>query len=164
MSDDLTLPPPADPTAGGAGDNDGEAAEAAPLTMAEILARKTAPERRLPIVVDGQLVTFVFRAMPPDEFEALRMAHPPTRQQIDRYEQRARELGVPTTLIGGLMWNPDTFPAELIAASCAEPVVTLDEAKAMWTSGVFSEGELEALTKAAWDVNHANLLGQLGNV
>ncbi len=151
MSDPLTLPPPADPTGGGA----------AP-SIDEILAAKKAPEVTVPIVTDLGPIGFRMRAMQPDDFEQLRLANLPTLEQQATYEERARDLGVPLALVGGLMYNPDTFPPLLLAASCVEPTMDIEQATEIWSGGKFSEGEREALFAAAWNVNKRHDLLALG--
>ncbi|MEU3252868.1 hypothetical protein [Streptomyces sp. NPDC006997] len=52
------------------------------------------------------------------------------------------------------LFDSDTFPKALIAASCADPVMTEDEVAELFE--VINEGEIKKLFDAAWDVHHAS--------
>lgn len=66
------------------------------------------------------------RALSAFELDELRSAHPPTK------EQKAAGASV----------NGDTFSPALFAACAVDPSFTLDEAKEMWESPDWSQGEL----------------------
>lgn len=52
-------------------------------------------------------------------------------------------------------WDPETFPPALIAASCADPAMTPDEAKLLWDDEAWSVQELDQLFTGALKVNAA---------
>ncbi|MGW0626421.1 hypothetical protein [Streptomyces sp. NPDC002758] len=52
------------------------------------------------------------------------------------------------------LFNSDTFPRALIAASCADPVMSEDQVGDLFE--VINEGEIKKLFDAAWDVHHAS--------
>lgn len=52
------------------------------------------------------------------------------------------------------LFNSDTFPRALIAASCIDPVMTEEDAVALFE--VINEGEIKKLFDAAWDVHHSS--------
>jgi hypothetical protein len=49
------------------------------------------------------------------------------------------------------LFNQDTFPRALVVASCVDPVMTEDQAAALFE--VINEGEIQKLAGAAWDVH-----------
>ena len=50
-------------------------------------------------------------------------------------------------------WNTSTFPPALIAASMADPVMTVEQAEELWTSESWSRGELGGLFSAIVKLN-----------
>lgn len=52
------------------------------------------------------------------------------------------------------LFDSETFPRALIAASCADPVMTEEEVTDLFE--VINEGEIKKLFDAAWDVHHAS--------
>jgi hypothetical protein len=155
MSDDLKLPPPADPTS--------TETPAVP-TYAEVKARKQRPRRMVPIMVDDGLVEFIFEALPRPDFEKLRDDHPPMAAQRSEFKSKMRAQGFAAHQVGELGYNPDTFPPALIAACCVSPKLTLEDALEIWSGEDFSAGELGSLMNAAYAVNNVNALAPLGNV
>ena len=96
--------------------------------LAKLRAKK--PRRKdVQIMVDGEKLTLVFQAISLRELDALQSKHSPT------VEQRSK----------GMIWNADTFPPALVAACSFEPKISEVEAKEMWTSDVWSMGELSYL-------------------
>ncbi|MFL4904816.1 hypothetical protein ACJ6WF_16915 [Streptomyces sp. MMS24-I2-30] len=51
------------------------------------------------------------------------------------------------------LFNSDTFPRALIAASCVDPVMTEDQAAELFE--VITQGQIKALFDAAWDVHNS---------
>jgi hypothetical protein len=52
------------------------------------------------------------------------------------------------------LFDSVTFPRALIAASCADPVMTEEQVNDLFE--VINEGEIKKLFDAAWDVHHAS--------
>lgn len=154
MTGPVTLPPPADPTSNGQGD------------IGSLLARKRGATRTVSILVDpdtGETITFRLRALGRRRFEELRDAHPPTKAQRDEFRARAVAAGFATHQIGELTYDPDVFPAVLLAACCEQPAMSAEQAAELWDSDAFSAGELEELFSAALLVNSTNRVRELGN-
>ncbi|GGL03364.1 hypothetical protein [Streptomyces flaveus] len=78
-------------------------------------------------------VYLTFRALPRPVIEELLHAHPPTDQQA----------------ADGAAFNPDTFPAALIAASSTDG---MSEAEARELLDAWSAPDANALWEAAWEV------------
>ena len=73
-----------------------------------------------------EVATFLFRSIGAKEWELLVSKHKPTT------EQRA----------DGQAFNPDTFPAALLARVCIDPVITEEEWREIWVSPDWNRGEL----------------------
>lgn len=54
----------------------------------------------------------------------------------------------------GLNFNPDTFPPALVAASCIEPEMSLEEAEAIFADPDWNGAELQRLFFGALEVNN----------
>jgi hypothetical protein len=52
------------------------------------------------------------------------------------------------------LFDSETFPRALIAASCADPVMTEEQVAELFE--VINEGEIKKLFDAAWEVHHAS--------
>jgi hypothetical protein len=76
------------------------------------------------------LMTLTFRGLPRPDYVALVKAHPPTEEQAE----------------DGSDWNPDTFPAALIAAASVDGITVEDAAELMRT---WANREAIALFQAA---------------
>lgn len=86
-------------------------------------------------------VTFHLRALPPDVYEALEDAHPPTD------EQRSNEF----------RYNPKTYIPALIAASSVHPL-TVEQVEGLMTADddgnvALNRGDVDALVQACRDLN-----------
>lgn len=109
-----------------------------PATLADLRAKK---RREADIVVssvdaDGGQVQLVlrFRALSAKAFDDLQAKYPPTtRQKQD-----------------GLPYNPDTFGPALVAAVCIEPVLTVEDVKALMEDESWSVGEIATLVNSAF--------------
>ncbi|MGW1134555.1 hypothetical protein [Streptomyces griseoluteus] len=51
----------------------------------------------------------------------------------------------------GQLFDPETFPRALAVASCVDPVMDAEQAKALFE--VLNQGEIQKLVNAAWDVH-----------
>lgn len=101
-------------------------------------------------------VMFRLEACGRDRFDALRSEHPPTEAQSDRFRAAQVAAGAIPAAIAPLAYNVDTFPPALLAECCVEPVISLDEAVAMWSDDpAWSRAELADLFAAALRVNRA---------
>jgi hypothetical protein len=89
--------------------------------------------RAIETEMDAAKVSFRFRALAPDAYSALMEAHPPREDKDER------------------QFNTDTFPPALIAASCVDPVMAPDDAKALFSK--ISSGQQAELFEAAWLAN-----------
>ncbi len=115
------------------------------------------------VAAKAESVTFVFQALGREAFEELRGEHPPTKAQRDDYKAKALAMGMAPYQAGELAHNPETFPPVLIAASCIEPVMTVEDAQGMWGADEFSNAELADLFSAALMVNQTSRRVDLGN-
>ncbi len=82
---------------------------------------------------------FVFKSIGRVEWDNLVITHPPTEENKEIEKTAA--------------WNLDTFPPALIALSCQDPVMTLEQATALWENDDWSGNELTRLFSTAWAVN-----------
>lgn len=96
---------------------------------------------------------FVFVSIGRKAFEALRDEHPATTAQKADFRDRMTALNLSVQDVGMLDHDPVTFPPALIAASCVDPVMTLEEAEDLWSSPVFSSSELAELFSTAQIAN-----------
>lgn len=76
---------------------------------------------------------FRFRYIGDEEYSSLLAAHPSTSKEE--------------------LFDSESFPRALIAASCVDPVMTADEAKELFK--VINQGQIQRLFDAAWDVHNA---------
>lgn len=102
---------------------------------------------------EAATVTFRFRGLSGDAWDALLGDHSPTKDQI----AKARKDGV---AVPG--WNEDTFPQALIAACSLDPELSEDDVEQMRKSEKFNGAELQALFVAAYDASRARRVPQLG--
>jgi hypothetical protein len=108
---------------------------------ADDIARLTARVDQLAAELAEATTVIKVRAMGGREYDALVDAHPPTKAQEDDAKKRG----------GSAPYNPDTFSPALIAASVAEPELSLEDAQHIWDT--WNVGERLALFYAALDVN-----------
>ena len=78
-----------------------------------------------------------FQSLPPDEYEALVSAHPPTKEQ-----QAAKEV-----------WDEQTFAPALIAACAVDSDMTAEDWKAELASGRWSTSDKATLFIQALEAN-----------
>ncbi|TXS35716.1 hypothetical protein [Streptomyces sp. OR43] len=79
---------------------------------------------------------FKFRYIGDEEYSSLLAAHPSTSKEE--------------------LFDSDSFPRALIAASCVDPVMTVDDTKDLFK--VINQGQIQALFDAAWDVHNSSSL------
>lgn len=103
--------------------------------------------------MDDNAVTFTFRAIGRERFEAIVLEHPPTKDQ----KEQARKAGEHR-----LGWNLDTFPIALIAESSHEPKLAKHEVEELWKSEDWNQAELMTLFFAALEVNQNRRVVDLG--
>lgn len=115
-------------------------------TLDEVLARKKPLMQTLSVKLDvtegDEAVDFTFRALGRKAWRELVDANQPTDDQQQQFLDRQAQLGVPERKREMLWYDPDKFPPVALAASLVDPTATVEQAKAMWDSGQFSEGEL----------------------
>lgn len=100
-------------------------------------------------VTNGAAVVFRFARIGGTQFEELRADHPATADQRAKARQAQLDAKVPRHQLVELPHNPDTFPPALIAASCIDPAMTVDEAQELWQSKVMAQDDLARLFTAA---------------
>lgn len=107
-------------------------------------------ERRLvdrTLQAEEAAAVFTFRAIPRPAFEDITTRHPPSEEQWALYRDTVRINFV----ANAPDCDYDAAAPELIAASCAEPQLTVAEAAELWSG--LSVGEARTLFNAAWSVN-----------
>lgn len=77
---------------------------------------------------------FVLRNIGDEAYSSLMAAHPSENAELD--------------------FDSVTFPRALVAASCVDPVMTEDDAKALFE--VITQGQIKDLFDAAWDVHNSS--------
>lgn len=102
--------------------------------------------------LEAAAVTFSFRALGAEEFEALLHAHPPTKEDI----ATARRKGQSPPRFG------DTFGPAFVAACLTEPVLSPEEVAVIWKDPAWSFEERDALFAAAWVANQVRQMPDLG--
>jgi len=105
--------------------------------------------------VEKASVTLRMRAIGRKAYQTLLEQHPPTPEQI---KMIVDEGGEP----GDLMFNPDTFPVALMAATCIDPPMTLDEAREFMDE-ICNNAENVTVFMAAMEVNTKRRVIDLGN-
>lgn len=91
----------------------------------------------VPINLDGEETTLLFRAIGMRAYDDLLALHPPTKEQA----------------AAGASYNGDTFGPALVAAVCIEPNLSEADTIEMWESDDWSRGDLAILWEAALEVN-----------
>lgn len=76
---------------------------------------------------------FTFRYVGDEEYSSLMAVHPSTNKEE--------------------AFDSESFPRALIVASCVDPVMTDDDAKALFK--VINQGQIQSLFDAAWDVHNS---------
>ena len=97
--------------------------------------------------MDAAKVTFTFRAMGRRQWVDTVSSHPPTKAQL----KAIGELSSDPLKRASLDFNPDTFPVAAIAASCVDPVMTVEDVKRLESS--LSDSQWSQLWQKAIEVN-----------
>lgn len=108
-----------------------------------LLTSKRRVEKEITIAVpgdgedgEGEEWTLLFRAIGSAEYDRLITKFPPTADQ-------RRE---------GMSYDVDRFGPTLLSKVCVDPVLTVEDARAIWTSDEWNRGELGALFTAAVEI------------
>lgn len=103
-------------------------------------------QRRKELVkkVEDSSVEFHFQSIGRETLDTLLSENPPTNKQIEE----ARKEGVTD-----LMFNPETFPVALIAASSTDPDMSVEDVQELWDDENWSTPELMALFNGAQECN-----------
>lgn len=105
-------------------------------------------------------VTMVFRAIGRKNYDALIELYPPTEEQIEEFRNENLDRhGNPSK--GKPAYDIDKFAPALVAASCVEPEMTLDQVNELFDE--WNATELAQLWVAALEVNTHRRVVSLGN-
>lgn len=118
----------------------------APTATLDQLKKKKRVTKTITLVLgdedgDPVEVSLSFRGISSQRYDRLIAAHPP--RNADKKK--------------GYAYNPDTFGPAIVAATCVDPEMTLDDAKEIWESDDWNRGELMQLLMAAIEVCTAGL-------
>jgi len=118
----------------------------APVATLDQLKKKKRVTKSVTIVVgdedgDPVEVSLSFRGISAHRYDRLIAAHPPR----------------PSDKKQGYAYNPDSFGPAIVAATCIEPEMSLDDAKEIWQSDDWNRGERMQLLMAAIEVCTAGL-------
>lgn len=97
--------------------------------------------------VEEAAVPFTFQAIPRSELEALKAAHPPTVEQWTRFKEESAGQSI---FAQPPQFDWVGFAPGLIASSCINPQMSVEEAQRLWDE--LSDGEAATLFEAAWRV------------
>lgn len=148
-------------------DNGTEAPPAAGLSFDEILEAKRPETEQVTIVLDPDRdpplrVTFRFEAVSRVEWEKLIDDHPPSVEQAKEHLARQIANDVPVLQRTALTYNRDTFRPAVLAATCREPAMTVDQADRLLRDDRWSFAEMDRLWSAAMLVNTRSRRVSLG--
>jgi len=110
-------------------------------TVADLLSK---PSRTKEVTIssdNGVALTVLFKSIGLKAYDDLVAEHKPTKEQ-------AKDGGT---------WNPETFPPALIAACSKDPVISPEDANALWESSEWSRGELMDVFVAVVKLNSEGL-------
>lgn len=106
----------------------------------DLLTSKRQVEKEVTVIVPGddgpEEVTMLFRAIGSKEYDRLVTNCPPRADQVKQ----------------GATYDIDKFGPELISRVCVDPVMTVEDARAIWNSEHWNRGEIWDLFTAAIDV------------
>lgn len=88
-------------------------------------------------LIENERVEFKFRSVGAQKWQALIAKYPPTKEQLKMFPRAE--------------YNPVTFPAAAVAASCVQPELTLDQARAL--EAALNQSAWETLFARACDAN-----------
>ncbi len=86
---------------------------------------------------------FTFRSISRKKLDAILEEHQPSKRQKAEAEEKGEDLN----------FDPETFPPALIAATCVDPELTIEEAEEIWESEDWTQGELLSLLGGAMAAN-----------
>jgi hypothetical protein len=98
-------------------------------------------------------ITFKFQSIGRSAFKAMLDEYPPTDEQVAKAEKDGDQYD----------WDPETFPAALVAAASYEPNLTEENVREMWDSPDWSGAELNDLFVAALQCQNTSRLLEVGN-
>lgn len=107
-------------------------------------------ERRLAeleATAEATSVLFTFEAIPRAELDSLKRKHPPTEDQWKQFREQQKVMVYP---IQAPVFDLDAAAVELIAASCKEPDLSVEDSQVLWDQ--LSEGQAAELLTGAWEV------------
>lgn len=124
----------------------GQDATSTPTATLDQLKKKQRVTKTTTVAVNGDdgepiQVSMKFRGIPAHEYDRL----------ISRFPPRAKDKKQ------GYNYNPDEFGPALVAATCIDPEMTVDDAKEIWESENWNRGERMMLLMAAIEVCTAGL-------
>lgn len=134
------------------------------LERAKLLNEKTEDQEAALAVARAALeeesVTLIFRSIGRKNYDALVEMYPPTPEQIEEFrdENRDRE-GNPGK--GKPPYDIEKFAPALVAASCAEPEMTIEQVNEIFEG--WNSTEIAELWVAALEVNTQRRVVSLGN-
>jgi hypothetical protein len=121
-----------------------EADSAELMADPERIAAATAALEETRQALAANSVEVIFRSIGRPKFEKLKREHPPTEAQKAEFKT---EYGVDAE------YNPDTFSAALIAASCVQPEMTPQQVQSLADDHDWNAGEIQHLFQLALQVN-----------
>ena len=125
---------------------EGEEETSRPTATLDQLKKKKRVTKTVTLVVNGDdgepmEVGLTFRGIPAHEYDKLIGKHPP------RAKDKKQGYG----------YNPDGFGPEIIAATCIDPDMSVEDAQDIWESDDWNRGERMMLLMAAIEVCTAGL-------
>jgi len=133
------------------------------LSIEEILEQKQPDTETVTVDLgDDRTATFRFRGIGRLAWRRLLDEHPATDEQQQQHRAAQLERGVMPSQVTKLGWNADTFPPAAIAATCVEPKITEAQARKLWDSPAWNDGELDKLFSAVLLVNQSDRRVSLG--
>lgn len=122
------------------------------LTGGGLSDRAPAIERELTearAMLDESAAEFTFQAIGRVRLAEITSRFPPTQAQWDRHRQ---EAAINPFTSAPPDYDYESLAPEVIAASCVDPAMTVEEARRLWDE--LSDGQAAALFEAAWAVNN----------
>lgn len=106
-------------------------------------------------------VQMVFRSIGRKAYDALLEEFPPTEEQIAEYRKEHADKDGNPAKKGEPPYNIELFAPALIAASCVEPKMTVDQVNEIFDE--WNSTEIAEIWTAAHEVNTSRRVVQLGN-
>lgn len=98
--------------------------------------------------IQDAMYDFKFRAVNSTLIDEILSENQPTPKQLKEAAQKGEDAP---------MWNPDTMPPAIVAASLQDPELTLEEVQEMWEDENWNAAELLTLFEAAMTVNNTRV-------